>query len=417
MDLQPRAWTFDPQRDDSATMTQIPLRPAYALTIHKCVCADTRMVLADGRAVRAAELLVGSHLEIGGEVLSVASVSRPMVQVTTASGYGVTCSPEHRWNTHRGWVETRDLTDDDEIEMATFGPTEAEPEDEVAWWLGAMVGDGTYTKNKDGAVWFATTRQSLGDKWADIAKQIGFRQANWRIDRRGLHACSQHVRQWLYNRCGLGFDKGPDKSVPVAIWEGGPGSWASFLRGLFDTDGSVGRSFVVLTTSSDRMAHDVQLLLLMLNIPAVRKSCRGAKRHYWQLRINAGHVREFERVIGFSDEDKKDRLWKLRPNRVIAKWTGFDRVCSVRHVGVEIPMIDVEVPAPHRVAFGPFVGHNSQGLTLDRAHIDIRAAREPGQAYVALSRLRSLRGLYLKDWIKGVHVSEAAISFYRNLER
>lgn len=59
--------------------------------------------------------------------------------------------------------------------------------------------------------------------------------------------------------------------------------------------------------------------------------------------------------------------------------------------------------------------HKSQGLTLDRAHIDIRAAREPGQAYVALSRLRSLRGLYLKEWIKGVHVSEAAINFYKHL--
>ena len=59
--------------------------------------------------------------------------------------------------------------------------------------------------------------------------------------------------------------------------------------------------------------------------------------------------------------------------------------------------------------------HKSQGLTLDSAHIDIRAAREPGQAYVALSRLRSLRGLYLKDWIKGVVISEAAINFYKNL--
>jgi hypothetical protein len=59
--------------------------------------------------------------------------------------------------------------------------------------------------------------------------------------------------------------------------------------------------------------------------------------------------------------------------------------------------------------------HKSQGLTLDRAHIDIRAAREPGQAYVALSRLRSLNGLFLKDWIKGVHVSEAAIKFYRGM--
>jgi len=67
---------------------------------------------------------------------------------------------------------------------------------------------------------------------------------------------------------------------------------------------------------------------------------------------------------------------------------------------------------PLRPAYAMTI-HKSQGLTLDRALIDIRAAREPGQAYVALSRLRSLRGLWLKDWIKGVFVSPEAIEFYR----
>jgi ATP-dependent DNA helicase PIF1 len=69
---------------------------------------------------------------------------------------------------------------------------------------------------------------------------------------------------------------------------------------------------------------------------------------------------------------------------------------------------------PLRPAYAMTI-HKSQGLTLDRAHIDIRAAREPGQAYVALSRLRSMGGLYLKEWIKGVHVSPAAIAFYEGL--
>jgi hypothetical protein len=56
--------------------------------------------------------------------------------------------------------------------------------------------------------------------------------------------------------------------------------------------------------------------------------------------------------------------------------------------------------------------HKAQGLTLDSAFIDIRAAREPGQAYVALSRVRTLAGLHLKDWPKGIVVSQRALDFH-----
>ena len=59
--------------------------------------------------------------------------------------------------------------------------------------------------------------------------------------------------------------------------------------------------------------------------------------------------------------------------------------------------------------------HKAQGLTLDSAYIDVRAAREPGQAYVALSRVRTLAGLHLKGWFSGVFVSQAARNFYANL--
>ena len=68
---------------------------------------------------------------------------------------------------------------------------------------------------------------------------------------------------------------------------------------------------------------------------------------------------------------------------------------------------------PLRLSYGITI-HKSQGLTLDSAYIDVRAAREPGQAYVALSRLRTLSGLHLKDWFSGVFVSKAATDFYTN---
>ena len=102
------------------------------------------------------------------------------------------------------------------------------------------------------------------------------------------------------------------------------------------------------------------------------------------------------------------------PGAVMVRTNG-DGVISVERFTWRYDAQDEDSAAftqfPLRLAWA-MTTHKTQGLTLDSAYLDIRAAREPGQAYVAVTRVRTLAGLNFKEWFKGVHVSPEAIRFY-----
>lgn len=60
--------------------------------------------------------------------------------------------------------------------------------------------------------------------------------------------------------------------------------------------------------------------------------------------------------------------------------------------------------------------HKSQGATLDEVWCDLRSLWEPGQAYVALSRLRSAEGLKLVGWNpRSIIVDPKVLEFYQGI--
>ena len=62
--------------------------------------------------------------------------------------------------------------------------------------------------------------------------------------------------------------------------------------------------------------------------------------------------------------------------------------------------------------------HKSQGQTLDKVTVDLRGCFAHGQAYVALSRARSGRGLQIKHWSRGaVRTHPLAKRFHESLTR
>lgn len=79
------------------------------------------------------------------------------------------------------------------------------------------------------------------------------------------------------------------------------------------------------------------------------------------------------------------------------------------------PADDAPFDDAHDFIAGAFVNHNSQGLSLDRVELDLgTTVFSPGQAYVALSRVRSLAGLRITKLAPDVFRAHPAVTeFYR----
>jgi deoxycytidine triphosphate deaminase/intein/homing endonuclease len=305
-------------------------RNVITVCVGKCVTGDTQVVDAStGRLSRIDDFVTRAGATASMKCNTVTGVDvveatvqgqRPVYEIVTRSGRKVRATANHPLLTFAGWRNLEDLRPGDRIgvprRVPIFGKRPMR-ECEVDL-LGLLISDGQcatpgssprYTSGDPVLRQFFSEAVSA---FGCVPKPVGVMSINaTNSGRRGGSMEMNRVYRWL-DSLGLAV-KSPVKFVPLQVFELPARQLARFLRALFSGDGGIsvssGGIHLEFSTTSERLARDVQHLLLRFEIVAMlRARSTASGRGAYVLSVTSkDHIARFARAIGFVTGSLKQR--------------------------------------------------------------------------------------------------------------
>jgi ATP-dependent exoDNAse (exonuclease V) alpha subunit len=314
------------------------LKLAYCLTVHKCLPKGT-LIYTDIGLIPIEDIKRGNFVlthknQFKRVIWSDATGKKPVIRFITKTQSFFESSPTHGFLISSGnypsFIEANDIKRNDficisremcggaDIPISFDGNNtymgrkviNLPPyiDTEMAWIVGALIGDGCYTDKKDGTVEFSgPSKVELIDNAKKILSTYGLNVIEH--DRKGkrhtIYVTSKNFRDFLLS-IGLGYTKAREKTIPDIFFKCGVRERASMISGLFDTDGSVSNNGSIrFRTSSRLLAIGVKKILHSLGIISFFKQERP---HSYLVSVFGVDSIKFREIITLRHPDKNKIL-------------------------------------------------------------------------------------------------------------
>ena len=352
-----------------------------------CVTADTRLAtqfglvkIGDLHASGAALEVTVDRRALGDTEHGVAvrpavpafmtAPSADVYRVVTKDGYEIKATEWHDFYTQRGKITLKDLKPGDELLIQSGrGQFGRDGNQQLGLLLGLITGDGHFTnrgKDQQAAVvslWGVD--RSLAD---GIVTYVNALIAGVAANSRDyqVHPVAVPQRNLVMIRSVLlarvlehyGFSAKTKTQVPEVVWRGSEVCVKGYLRGLFQSDGTVQRDdknaycTIRLASSVPTLLKDVQMLLANFGIfsrvlrrrdggKRLMPDGKGGKREYecqadYELLIGSASRDRFMAEIGFLTDTKNNQYREWHAQRTSAYADTFQStVTSIEHIGRE----------------------------------------------------------------------------------